>query len=55
MLNQLEREIAQEANMAENVVAAMQPELRERYLQLKDQNMQYQVKRADKWCGIVTL
>lgn len=40
---QLEREIDQERNMADNLVSAMQPELRDRYLQLKGQNIQYQV------------
>ncbi len=42
MIAQLEREIDQERNMADNLVSAMQPELRERYLQLKNQNLQYQ-------------
>ena len=43
MIAQLEREILQERNMADNLVSAMQPELRDRYVQLKEQNVQYQV------------
>ena len=42
-VQQLELEIEQERNMADNLVAAMQPELRDQYLQLKNQNLQYQV------------
>lgn len=44
MISQLEREIEQERNMADNLVAAMQPDLRDKYLQLKNQNLQYQVR-----------
>ena len=42
-MHQLELEIGQERNMADNLVSAMQPDLRDRYLQLKNQNMQFQV------------
>ena len=48
MIAQLEREIEQEQNMADNLISAMQPELRERYMELKTQNMQYQVR---EWHG----
>lgn len=41
-VHQLELEIGQERNMADNLVSAMQPDLRDRYLQLKNQNMQFQ-------------
>ena len=41
-IKQLEMEIDQERNMADNLVAAMQPELREKYVTLKNTNMQYQ-------------
>ena len=47
MIAQLELEIEQERNMADNLVAAMQPELRERYLELKRMNLQYQVRSQD--------
>ena len=43
-MHQLELEIEQERNMADNLVSAMQPDLRDRYLQLKNQNMQFQVR-----------
>ena len=43
-MHQLELEIEQERNMADNLVSAMQPDLRERYVQLKNQNMQFQVR-----------
>ena len=42
-MHQLEVEIEQERNMADNLVSAMQPDLRDRYIQLKNQNMQFQV------------
>ena len=38
----LEREIDQERHMADNLVSAMQPALRERYIELKTANLQYQ-------------
>ena len=41
-INVLEKEIDQERHMADNLVSAMQPNLRERYLELKTANMQYQ-------------
>ena len=43
MIQNLETEIEQERNMADNLVSAMQPHLRDRYMQLKNQNVQYQV------------
>ena len=43
-VQQLELEIEQERNMADNLVSAMQPQLRDQYLQLKNQNLQYQVR-----------
>ncbi len=43
MIAQLEQEIEQERHMADNLISAMQPELREKYLQLKEQSIQYQV------------
>ena len=45
-MHQLEVEIEQERNMADNLVSAMQPDLRDRYIQLKNQNMQFQVRVA---------
>ena len=42
-MHQLEVEIEQERNMADNLVSAMQPDLRDRYITLKNQNMQFQV------------
>ena len=39
----LELELEQERNMVDNLVAAMQPDLRERFLQLKGANAQYSV------------
>ena len=59
-IQQLEREIEQERNMADNLVSAMQPELREKYLQLKDQNLQYQVRqlfsiRDINWSKLITI
>jgi len=39
----LEQELDQESHMAENLVSAMQPKLRSRYLELKNQNMDFQV------------
>ena len=43
-VHQLELEIEQERNMADNLVSAMQPDLRDRYMMLKNQNMQFQVR-----------
>lgn len=40
---QLELEIEAERNMADNLVAAMNPEIRDKYLELKDANTAYQV------------
>ena len=45
-VHQLEVEIEQERNMADNLVSAMQPDLRDRYIQLKNQNMQFQMRMA---------
>ena len=42
-IQQLELELEQERNMVDNLVAAMQPDLRERFLQLKGANAQYSV------------
>ena len=42
-IQQLEVELEQERHMVDNLVAAMQPELRERFLQLKGSNAQYSV------------
>lgn len=50
---QLEQEIGQERNMADNLVAAMQPELREKYLELQNRNIQYQVRPSSR-CWAVT-
>lgn len=41
---QLELEIEAERNMADNLVAAMNPEIRDKYLELKDANTAYQVE-----------
>lgn len=38
----LEQEIEQERHMADNLVSAMKPDLREKYITLKNQNLQYQ-------------
>jgi len=40
-IQQLELELEQERHMADNLVAAMQPELREKFMQLKSANAQY--------------
>ena len=40
-IQQLEIELEQERHMADNLVAAMKPELRDRYIQLKAANVQY--------------
>ena len=41
-IERFEEEIEQERNMADNLVSAMQPGLRERYLELKNRNVRYQ-------------
>ena len=46
-VHQLELEIEQERNMADNLVSAMQPDLRDRYMMLKNQNMQFQVRMGN--------
>ena len=46
-MHQLELEIEQERNMADNLVSAMQPDLRDRYMMLKNQNMQFQVRMGN--------
>jgi len=40
-IHHLDLELQQERNMTENLVSAMQPDLRDRYLQLKAANQQY--------------
>ena len=45
-MHQLGLEIEQERNMADNLVSAMQPDLRDRYMQLKAQNMHFQVRKG---------
>lgn len=39
----LEQELEQEGHMADNLVSAMKPKLRDRYVELKNQNSQFQV------------
>ena len=46
-IERLEREIEEERHMADNLVSAMQPGLRDRYLELKNQNVQYQKDLED--------
>ena len=45
MLNiqRLEQELDQEGHMADNLVSAMKPKLRDRYVELKNQNTDYQI------------
>ena len=54
-MHQLELEIEQERNMADNLVSAMQPDLRERYVQLKNQNMQFQVRMMKGVLHVISL
>ncbi len=42
-IQRLEQELEQEGNMADNLVSAMKPKLRDRYIELKNQNGEYQV------------
>ena len=42
-IQRLEQELEQEGHMADNLVSAMKPKLRDRYIELKNQNTEYQV------------
>ena len=42
-IQRLEQELEQEGHMADNLVSAMKPKLRDRYIVLKNQNTDYQV------------
>ena len=42
-IQRLEQELEQEGHMADNLVSAMKPKLRDRYIELKNQNNEYQV------------
>ena len=42
-IQRLEQELEQEGHMADNLVSAMKPKLRDRYIELKNQNNEYQL------------
>ena len=42
-IQRLEQELDQEGHMADNLVSAMKPKLRDRYVELKNQNTEYQI------------